>query len=537
MVAPSASRALPDPGFEVWFGSILVRNLGCRLPLFDLFAALTVGGAQDGPLEDEARHPAWAIAQPCAENVHKPPPTDGARLDSGRIAPPRPEGGSVLLDSSTVNEFGRFSIAGLNPYLVLEETDGICRENGRAISEPFEMRLSQALADRHAPNSTTLPLIGGAIGFISYDFGRKFEGIASHHLRQSALPDARVAFYDNLLIEDLETGMMYVTAAGECAPAKDSLDALEREAREALARPTPPKSETRTRPEANFTRVDYEAAVARMIDYIEAGDIYIANMTQRLDVRSQADPFDVYRYLRTHNPAPFSAYLDYPEGQVASASMERFLQVRGPIVETRPIKGTRPRGATPVEDAAMRRELEQSEKDRSELLMIVDLERNDLNRVCCPNSVNVIDHFAIEEYATVFHLVSTIRGTLAAGTDVAALIRALFPGGSITGAPKIRAMEIIDELEHDRRGLYTGSIGYFGLDGDCDLNIVIRTAVYEEGVFHIGVGGGITCESETSFEYEETLQKAQAVLEAIGNAEKYAWKKRLEEEKRNDTHR
>lgn len=486
MVAANQSCALLDSGTEIGCGDVLVRNLGKGLPLFDLFAGLR-GDAAGGAF-------------------------------SSADAKPLFEGGSVLLDSSTVNEFGRFSIAGLNPFLVLEETDGICRENGCFISTPFEVRLSQILADRYVPNPTALPLIGGALGFISYDFGRKFEGIASRHPRESLLPDARFAFYDNLLIEDRATGMVYATATGECAPAKQSLDALERKAHEVRAKLPPQRREECAKPDPNFARHDYEAAVAHMIDYIVAGDIYIANMTQRLDVRSQADPFEVYRYLRTHNPAPFSAYLDYPEGQVTCASMERFLQVRGPVVETRPIKGTRPRGATPAEDAAMRRELEVSEKDRSELLMIVDLERNDLNRVCRPGSVKVTDHFTIEEYATVFHLVSTVRGVLDAGCDAAALIRAMFPGGSITGAPKIRAMEIIDELEHGRRGLYTGSIGYFGLDGDCDLNIVIRTAVREEGAYRIGVGGGITCESDTAFEYEETLQKARAVLEALESA-------------------
>lgn len=195
--------------------------------------------------------------------------------------------------------------------------------------------------------------------------------------------------------------------------------------------------------------------------------------------------------------------------------MERFLQVRDGVIETRPIKGTRKRGSTPQEDAALRKELQESSKDRSELLMIVDLERNDLNHVCEPGSVQVTEHFAVEAYATVFHLVTTIIGKMKENLPFTDLIRAAFPGGSITGAPKIRAMEIIDELEHDRRGLYTGSMGYISLDGNCDFNIVIRTAVHQDGVYHLGVGGGITCESELEFEYEETLQKAKAVLEAI----------------------
>ena len=265
----------------------------------------------------------------------------------------------------------------------------------------------------------------------------------------------------------------------------------------------------------NFEKEEYKAAVDRMIRYIIEGDIYIANMTQRLDVMSDREPLAVFEHLRTHNPSPFGGYLDCGDHQIICASPERFLRLRDGVVETRPIKGTRKRGETPEEDEALRRELEQSEKDKSELLMIVDLERNDLNRVCRPGSVEVTELFTVETYATVFHLVSNIRGELAQGRDVTDLLRAAFPGGSITGAPKYRAMEIIDELEHGKRGLYTGSIGYLTLDGNCDLNIVIRTALHRDGRYHLGVGGGITSESDLEFEYEETLQKAKAVLEAL----------------------
>lgn len=200
---------------------------------------------------------------------------------------------------------------------------------------------------------------------------------------------------------------------------------------------------------------------------------------------------------------------------MVAASPERFLKVKDHHIVTRPIKGTRKRGETPEEDALLRAELEASEKDKSELLMIVDLERNDLNRVSVPGSVKVTELFAVEEYATVFHLISNVEGDLKPELTVMDLIEAAFPGGSITGAPKLRAMEIIDELEHSSRNLYTGSMGYLSLSGDCDLNIVIRTAVCQDGVYHLGVGGGITCESDLEFEYEETLQKAKALLQAM----------------------
>lgn len=223
----------------------------------------------------------------------------------------------------------------------------------------------------------------------------------------------------------------------------------------------------------------------------------------------------MFKSLRENNPSPFGGYFNYGDFQVISASPERFLRMKDGLVETRPIKGTRRRGVTPEEDAALKKELQESGKDKSELLMIVDLERNDLNRVCEPGSVKVTSLFDVETYATVFHLVSNIVGKLRDGLTAPDLLRAAFPGGSITGAPKIRAMEIIDELEQSRRGLYTGSMGYLGLDGSCDLNIVIRTAVYQNGCYTLGVGGGITCESDLEFEYEETEQKARALLEAM----------------------
>jgi para-aminobenzoate synthetase component 1 len=252
-----------------------------------------------------------------------------------------------------------------------------------------------------------------------------------------------------------------------------------------------------------------------MIRYIIDGDIYIANMTRRIHVKSRIDPYEFFCRLRRENPSPFGAYLDYGHAQIICASPERFLLLKDGLVSTRPIKGTRPRGKTPPEDEALRQELIDSEKDRSELLMIVDLERNDLSRVCELDSVEVTELFALEEYATVFHLVSTVKGRLASDNDVCDLLESAFPGGSITGAPKHRAIQIIDELENSARGLYTGSIGYIGLDGSCDMNIVIRTAVFDGSSYEIGVGGGITAESDVIAEYDETSQKAKALLSAL----------------------
>lgn len=431
------------------------------------------------------------------------------------------EPGCAFLDSSLVNELGRWSILGLRPYKTLiKEQDGSFTEDGVFRQDTdFETWLGEFLRLHRDENETALPIVSGAIGYFSYDYGREHMGVPSAEQDVEPIPQARVVFYDLLLIEDCREKRVWLSACGQTEDAEALLARFRRDIERGMEEGFPPLPDAHaTKPitvRPNFEKEEYKAAVDRMIRYIIEGDIYIANMTQRLDVMSDREPLAVFEHLRTHNPSPFGGYLDCGDHQIICASPERFLRLRDGVVETRPIKGTRKRGETPEEDEALRRELEQSEKDKSELLMIVDLERNDLNRVCRPGSVEVTELFTVETYATVFHLVSNIRGELAQGNDVTDLLRAAFPGGSITGAPKYRAMEIIDELEHGKRGLYTGSIGYLTLDGDCDLNIVIRTALHRDGRYHLGVGGGITSESDLEFEYEETLQKAKAVLEAL----------------------
>ena len=431
------------------------------------------------------------------------------------------EPGCAFLDSSLVNELGRWSILGLRPYRTLvKEQDGTLTEDGVSCPDTdFETRLGEFLKQNRDENETALPIVSGAVGYFSYDYGREHMGVPSAEQDVEPIPQARVVFYDLLLIEDCREKRVWLSACGQTEDAEALLARFRRDIERGMEEGFPHLPDAHaTKPitvRPNFEKEEYKAAVDRMIRYIIEGDIYIANMTQRLDVMSDREPLAVFEHLRTHNPSPFGGYLDCGDHQIICASPERFLRLRDGVVETRPIKGTRKRGETPEEDEALRLELEQSEKDKSELLMIVDLERNDLNRVCRPGSVEVTELFTVETYATVFHLVSNIRGELAQGRDVTDLLRAAFPGGSITGAPKYRAMEIIDELEHGKRGLYTGSIGYLTLDGDCDLNIVIRTALHRDGRYHLGVGGGITSESDLEFEYEETLQKAKAVLEAL----------------------
>jgi para-aminobenzoate synthetase component 1 len=392
--------------------------------------------------------------------------------------------------------------------------------NGVAQEGTFTGYISTYLKTNAEDNPTVLPLLSGAIGYLTYDFGSGLNELRSRHPKDVDIPEGLLIFYENLIIEDIPNQKIYLTAAGCLQNVNDSLTALEKDLDDRLNNPAPNLSAAnrkRTVPDirSDFEKDQYLDAVKQMIDYIIEGDIYIANMTRQILVESQVQPYELFLRLHRNNPAPFSSYLNYGDFQIVSSSPERFLKLVDGVAETRPIKGTRKRGETPEEDDALRKELYHSSKDRSELLMIVDLERNDLNKVCEPGSVKVTQLFDVEAYATVFHLVATIVGKLKEGLTAMDLLAAMFPGGSITGAPKRRAMEIIDELEHSRRGLYTGSIGYLSLDHHCDFNIVIRTAVYQDGTYHLGVGGGITCESDLEFEFEETEQKAKALLEAM----------------------
>ena len=427
------------------------------------------------------------------------------------------EDDSVFLDSSLINKLGRYSVIGAVPYLKLVKEGNDFYINGeKETSCSFEEYLKKYLADHKDKNNTDLPLVSGAVGYFSYEYGRKLMEVSSVNEDLVSIPDAVLVFYDFYIIEDRHEQRTYLIANGITQKAEKLMS--EMEARIGglpvyIQKESDIVYPTEVYP--NFTKEEYKQAVDHMIRYIIEGDIYIANMTQQLTVSSDKKPLDVFYDLRENNPSPFGGYFDYGDFQIICASPERFLKMQKGHVDTRPIKGTRKRGETPEEDMLMRTELENSEKDKSELLMIVDLERNDLNRVCRPGSVKVTELFTVEEYATVFHLVSDIEGDLENGKNVMDLLEAAFPGGSITGAPKYRAMEIIDELENNKRNLYTGSMGYLTLDGDCDFNIVIRTALHKDGKSYLGVGGGITAESDLEFEYEETLQKAKAVLQAM----------------------
>ncbi|HAJ95493.1 MAG TPA: hypothetical protein DCP02_04585, partial [Actinobacteria bacterium] len=262
---------------------------------------------------------------------------------------------------------------------------------------------------------------------------------------------------------------------------------------------------------SNLTKDEYDSGVNKTREHIYAGDIYQVNFSQRFKAEAPVEAMDLYYILREKNAAPFSAYLSFPEFSIGSSSPERFLYLKGDIIETRPIKGTRPRGKDSEGDLKNARELAGSIKDGAELNMIVDLERNDLGKFCYYGTVKVAEHAVVEKYARVFHTVSTITGQIKKGIDAADIIRAAFPGGSITGAPKIRAMEIIDELESVSRGLYTGSIGYISIDNTMDLNIVIRTFIMKDKKFYYNVGGAVVADSRPDMEYQETLDKGIAL--------------------------
>ena len=362
---------------------------------------------------------------------------------------------------------------------------------------------------------------GGAAGLLSYDVGRHLERLPATARRESEVPDAWFGLYHQGLEIDPITGAATLFIA-ECR-LEDRCGAtwVERATARVLAALSRPE-EPLVKPSpvgalrSNFTRDAYLDAVELVRASILEGDVYQVNLAQRFEAAFDGDPIALYARLRAVNPAPFSALVETGDATILSSSPERFLAVTGRHVEARPIKGTRPITGRADEDASARRDLETATKDGAELAMIVDLQRNDLGRVAAYGSVTVEEAGAIEEYAMVQHRVAVIRGTLRDGASTEDLLRATFPGGSITGAPKIAAMRIIEALEGVRRGVFTGSIGWIGFDGDLDLNIAIRTLVVEGGVAHFHAGGGIVLDSKPTEEYQETLDKGRALAAALG---------------------
>jgi len=415
------------------------------------------------------------------------------------------------------------------------------------------LRVARALlpAEPTEPIPGLPPFQGGIAGYIGYDWSAVLELLPRPRYDDLAIPDVVLGLYDWVIAWDHRIGTAWLISTG----LPESGDAQERRARERMelvrerlggrrgsgagalwaggqrgggqtvtragAAPSYPvvgiEGADRIGLRSTFTHRGYLDAVGRVREYIVAGDIFQANLSQRFQCRWDEAPFHLYRRLRQLNPAPFAAYLGFGELAVLSASPERFLRLDEDRrrIETRPIKGTRPRGLGPMHDAALGRALAESEKDRAENVMIVDLLRNDLSRVCRPGTVRVPELFALEHHPTVHHLVSTVVGEIEPGSGAFELIRAAFPGGSITGAPKVRAMQIIAELEPTQRGVYCGSIGYVSATGAMDTSIVIRTYLARDGQVYFQAGGGIVTDSDPELEYGETLDKARGLIETL----------------------
>ncbi|WP_291651307.1 aminodeoxychorismate synthase component I [Clostridium sp.] len=424
---------------------------------------------------------------------------------------------TILLDSSKEDKvLSKFSFIGINPFMIFESKGQEAFINKVKVQgEPFivlERLIEKYRCYNHDYNN--IPLISGTIGYISYDTGRILESLPDTSDEDFNISDMKFIFYRNIIVFDLENNKQYITSINDYGY-NEELDYLEEKIGLATIIKEKNFESLNSNFKSNFEKEDYKNAITKLKNYIVNGDVYIANMTQRFYTENEEESFEIYKKLRTINKAPFSAYMNFEDFQVISSSPERFIEINKGKVVTRPIKGTRPRGENEEEDIKNSLELINSEKDRAELLMVVDLERNDLSKVCKPHTVKVTELFKLEKYATVFHLVSTVEGVLKDDVSAVKCIRECFPGGSITGTPKIRAMEIIEELEGLKRNLYTGSIGYFDFRGNADFNIAIRTIIKKENKAYFGVGGGITYDSIEEDEYNETLDKAKALMRVL----------------------
>ena len=426
---------------------------------------------------------------------------------------------AVFLDSGRpFVEQGRYDIISADPMLAVT-TRGPLTEvhehSGVTVSgeDPFAV-LRRCLGEP-GKRVNDLPFSGGAMGYFSYDLGRRLERLPEQAEDAEQIPEMAVGVYDWALVVDHHERRSYLVSQGRDSRTAIHWPDLLSRFRNVRAERQRPTFRVTGVPQSNMSFEQYAAAFQRIKRYISAGDCYQVNLAQRFDTCVEGSLWQAYRMLRKLNPAPFSGYMNTPFCQLLSCSPERFLQVDEGRVETRPIKGTRPRSTRHEKDLQLAQELKHSKKDQAENLMIVDLLRNDLGKVCVPGSIQVPELFAIESFATVHHLVSTVTGELAAGNDSLDLLRACFPGGSITGAPKLRAMEIIEELEPQRRGVYCGSIAYAGFDGAMDSSVAIRTLVHSNGSLRFWAGGGIVADSELEAEYQETFDKVAAILKLL----------------------
>ncbi|MDO6562161.1 aminodeoxychorismate synthase component I [Amphritea sp. 1_MG-2023] len=430
----------------------------------------------------------------------------------------------VFLDSGKpASLYGQYDILSADPAAQLSYQNRVTRIRHPASEEQLDgnpFTHLQALFNRYqascpAPQQSdikALPFCGGILGYFAYDLGRSLETLPEQTHCDIDLPDMQVGIYSWAVIVNHQ----HQTAVLLTTPLIDEIQA--RTILQQLTQDTTELADDFTLShhfESNMSKADYYASLERINDYIHSGDCYQVNFAQRFSSQYKGDPWHAYKRLREHAPTPYSAYIETANGAILSHSPEQFLEVRDARVTTKPIKGTRPRGNNPALDAQLKLALHDSEKDRAENLMIVDLMRNDISKVCAHGSVRVPKLFAVESYANVHHLVSTITGKLRPDKSPIELLEHSFPGGSITGAPKIRAMEIIEELEPNRRSVYCGSIGYLSFSGQIDTSITIRTLICQNGDIHCWAGGGIVADSEVSEEYQETYDKVNNLLSPL----------------------
>lgn len=428
---------------------------------------------------------------------------------------------AIFLDSCQPwSQQGRFDLIAAEPYATLmtqgEETEIRCGDKViHSTADPFKL-LQEQLGDPIESNPS-LPFCGGAMGYFSYDLGRRLEQLPDLAEDIDPLPRMAIGLYDWVFLVDHQLQRSWLVSQGRSAATHELWNSL-------VSRFSQPLTEQKTTPFkvegalcSNMNKTEYMQRLQRIQHYIHDGDCYQVNLAQRFELPVSGDPWQAYQQLRQLNPAPFAAYFNLPDHQILSLSPERFLQLKQGHVESKPIKGTAPRGESFEQDRHLAEQLKQSSKDRAENLMIVDLLRNDISKSCRSGSVKVPHLFEIESFTSVHHLVSTVTGQLAADKQATDLLRGSFPGGSITGAPKLRAMEIIEELEPRRRGIYCGSIGYLGFDGNMDSNIAIRTLLHKGGKLSLSAGGGIVADSDPEAEYAETFHKVAAILKMLDN--------------------
>lgn len=424
---------------------------------------------------------------------------------------------AVFLDSGQPgSQYGRYDVMVAKPFITLTtqgnttevwQRDGTSHNDG----DPFAL-LKQVLTPYVTTKSSHI-FEGGAIGYFGYDLARRVERLPETATDAEHIPDMMIGIYDWALVVDHREQTACLISHGFDAQTQQDWPSLCALFEGTQAATSHASFEVHAEVTSNMSLPSYASAFDRIKRYIVEGDCYQVNLAQRFSAPATGDAWQAYLQLRKISPAPFMAYMNLPHLQVLSASPERFLQVVGDHVETRPIKGTRPRAEDAAQDAENARELQTSLKDRAENLMIVDLLRNDISKSC--THVRADRLFALESFANVHHLVSTVTGKLAPNMTAIDLLRGCFPGGSITGAPKLRAMQIIEELEPNRRGLYCGAIGYIGFDGNMDTNITIRTAIYNNNEIRFYAGGGIVADSEMQKEYRETWDKASSMLSLV----------------------